>query len=94
MYCQSILKHKYTACTITVYAEIFTREIFRGVKFLWLKPPTKIGHHKFFATLLDGKMAAEFRKKAMRAWIPRLQQQIGSWCWKNGGLGKRAEERS
>ena len=41
----------------TVYAEIFVGEIFcglnfHGIKFSWLKP-----------SLLDGKMAAEFRKK-------------------------------
>ena len=35
----------------TVYAEIFMGEIFcglnfRGVKFLWLKPPMKIGRHE------------------------------------------------
>ena len=40
----------------TVYAEIFVGEIFcglnfRGFKFSWLKPPTKIGRHKNFATL-------------------------------------------
>ena len=40
----------------TVNAEIFVGEIFRGlnfhgVKFSWLKPPTKIGRHENFATL-------------------------------------------
>ena len=29
----------------TVYAEIFVGEIFCGVKFSWLMPPTKIGRH-------------------------------------------------
>ena len=40
----------------TIYAEIFVGEIFRrlnfcGVKFSWLKPPTKILCHEIFATL-------------------------------------------
>ena len=57
-------------CTIciytTVYTEIFVGEIFRGyfhgVKFLWLKPPMKIWPQGKFDSLLDGKIAAEFRK--------------------------------
>ena len=46
---------QFSKCS-TVYAEIFMGEIFcvlnfRGVKFSWLKSPTKIGCHKNFATL-------------------------------------------
>ena len=47
----TILKPYMYINTCTVYAEIFVGEIFcglnfRGVKFSWLKPPMKIGHHK------------------------------------------------
>ena len=80
----------------TVYAEITVGEIFRrlnfrGVKFLWLKPPTKIWPLWQFARWKDGCWV---QKKAMRAWIPRLQRHMGSCCWRNAGLRERAEERS
>ena len=74
--------------------EIFCRLNFHGVRFLWLKPPTKICCHENFATLTWWKDGCWVQKKAMRAWIPRLQQHMGSCCWRNAGLCKRAEECS
>ena len=54
-------------------------------------PPQKFC---YLDSLLSGKMAAEFRKKAMRVSIPRLQRHMGSCCWRNTGLRERAKERS
>ena len=56
-----------TSQMTTVYAEIFMGEIFRVLNFRGWSRPQKLAATKIFLpldSLLDGKMAAEFRKKS------------------------------
>ena len=85
----------------TVYAEIFVGEIFHGlnfcgVKFSWLKPPTKICCHEIFATLTVC---------AIERWLLSSEKSYvyvdtmftttyGKLLLENAGLRERAKERS
>ena len=78
--------------------EIFLGLNFCRVKFSWLKPPIKICCHKNFATLtlcvIERWLLSSEKSYSMHMWIPRLQQHMGSCCWRNAGLRDRAEEHS